>query len=317
MKNLLERHLTRPMRTLQLTKSRLICALAFSAFCALPTRAQTVATQPFRAIHLETRADETQKQRFFVARVDLTDPNVDVRVAPGGPDPDGDGPWQTTLLTPSVIAQREHFELAINGDFFSARQTTDAEGAQSGFVTGKWALAVGPAATDGFVWAVAAKARPALTIDAAKNARIARIQEVPTTARQVVAGSDLLLQNGKSVLNNDSKFSTNRHPRTAVGLADKGKTLVLVVADGRDSQNALGLTLGELTDLMKSLGCDDALNLDGGGSSEMVLRAPQDGRLRALNHPSDGRERAVANVLGVSIRGSLRVPMAADGDEKR
>ena len=289
-------------------KPQIAVGLALLTFVAAPSRAQTIVTQPFPAVRLETRADAESRQRVFVARVDLRAAGVDVRVARGGADPDGDGPYQTTLQPLSRIAAREHFEVAINGDFFSARQTIDAEGAQSGYVEGKWALALGPAATDGFAWAKPSAPRPALWLDSDKNARIEALQNVPTTARQVIAGSDLLLRNGKSVLANQSAFSTNRHPRTAVGLADNGKTLVLVVVDGRDAQRALGLSLSELTDLMRSLGCRDALNLDGGGSSEMMLRDAASGQLRVLNNPSDGRERAVANGLGVSIRGSLRAP---------
>lgn len=287
----------------------LLCLLTF---VATPLRAQEVAPakiSPVAAVRFEQRAAE--KQRIFVARVALADAKVDVRVSRGGADPDGEGPWQTMLQPLSTIAAREHFDLAINGDFFSARETADVEGAASGFVEGKWALAVGPAVTDGFVWASASRARPALTLDADKNARILALQDVPVGARQVIAGSDLLVQNGQRTLRNTSAFSVNRHPRTAVGLADAGKTLVCVVVDGRDAPSAIGMTLSELTDLMLDLGCSDALNLDGGGSSEMILREAQSGQLRVANTPSDGRERAVANALGVSIRGSLRVPGVA------
>ena len=133
-------------------------------------------------------------------------------------------------------------------------------------------------------------------------------EELPVGARQVIAGSDVLVRAGEVVLANTSGFATTRHPRTAVGLADGGQTLVLVVADGRDIGRSVGLSLDELAELMKSLGCADALNLDGGGSSELVMRDPKDGQLRVLNRPSDGRERAIANALGLSIRGSLRVP---------
>ena len=279
-----------------------------AALCFIPVARADDAAQPYRAVQMETRVSQAPPQQIWVARVALSDVDVEVRVAPGGADPDGDGPYQTTLQTLSQIAAREHFEVAINGDFFVARATADAEGAASGYVADKWASVVGPAATDGFGWASAANARPTLWLDAAKFAHIAVMREVPANARQVIAGSDILLREGRVVLDNSSKFATARHPRTAVGLSDGGKTLVLVVADGRDAARAAGLSLDELTILMRDLGCTDAVNLDGGGSSEMVLRDPKGGQLRVLNRPSDGRERAVANVLGVSIRGSLRVP---------
>jgi len=264
--------------------------------------------QPYPAVRYEHRVGADPVRQIYVTRIDLSSPDVEVRVSPGGPDPDGAGEYQTTLQVPSAIAEREHFEVAVNGDFFSARKTVDAEGAQSGFVSGKWGKALGPAVTDGFLWAPAAEARAALILDGAKKPRIAVIQDAGPDARQVIAGSNILLQDGQSSVETRSAFSRTRHPRTALGIADGGRTLVLAVVDGRRPQQAVGMSLAELADLMKQLGCRDALNLDGGGSSEMVLRDPKSGELQVLNSPSDGRERAVANVLGITIRGSRRTP---------
>lgn len=83
-----------------------------------------------------------------------------------------------------------------------------------------------------------------------------------------------------------------RNPRTAVGVTDTG-TLLLVVVDGRQGPYSAGMTLVELADLMLSLGARDAVNLDGGGSSEMVLNG------LVVNRPSDGRERLVSTALVV------------------
>ena len=282
-----------------------ICALLFTLASA--THAAEMAAQPYPEVRYEQRTQAEPAQQIFIARVDLSDPDVTVRVSPGGGDPDGNGEYQTILQTPSTIAEREHFEVAVNGDFFSAAKTVDVEGAQSGFVSGKWAKAIGPAATDGFLWAPPIEIRPVFLIDAAGNTRIAKLQKLPDNARQVIAGSDILLQDGQTIVAPDSSFAKSRHPRTAVGLADKGKTMILVVVDGRSAGRAVGMSLSELTDLMRTLGCRDALNLDGGGSSELLLRDPQTGQLQVRNRPSDGRERAVANVLGVTIRGSRRM----------
>ena len=145
-------------------------------------------------------------------------------------------------------------------------------------------------------------------LDAHKRPSVVVIKEVPAEARQVVAGSNVIVRDGKPSEQDASSFARSRHPRTAVGIDAGGKTLVLVVVDGRRAGVASGMSLTELADLMLKLGCRDALNLDGGGSTELVLRNPQDGTLQVLNHPSDGRERAVANVLGVTIRGSRRTP---------
>ncbi|MEU4361615.1 phosphodiester glycosidase family protein [Promicromonospora sp. NPDC023987] len=98
-----------------------------------------------------------------------------------------------------------------------------------------------------------------------------------------------------------------RHPRTAVGFDETGNRAYFVVVDGRQSHSA-GMNLYELGELMAQLGADDAINLDGGGSSEMVARMPGDTNTTILNSPSDGYERSDANGLGLFVpAGSGRV----------
>ncbi len=87
-------------------------------------------------------------------------------------------------------------------------------------------------------------------------------------------------------------------PRSAVGLTQDGRTLLLVVADGRQSV-ARGLTLNELAELMRSLGAWNALNLDGGGSSSAVVRDPFSGEVVLANRPSGASQRPVPYVVGV------------------
>jgi hypothetical protein len=88
------------------------------------------------------------------------------------------------------------------------------------------------------------------------------------------------------------------HPRSAIGLADDGQTMFLVVIDGRQT-HARGMSLTELAEFMADLGAEQALNLDGGGSSTLVTRTPATDQLAAVNSPSDGEERAVANGLNL------------------
>lgn len=85
------------------------------------------------------------------------------------------------------------------------------------------------------------------------------------------------------------EFAQSRHPRTAVGL--RGRTLCLVAVDGRQPGYSAGVSLAELAELMLKLGCVEAMNLDGGGSTTLWVRD------RVVNSPSDGRERRVANAL--------------------
>ena len=80
-----------------------------------------------------------------------------------------------------------------------------------------------------------------------------------------------------------------KHPRTALGWNER--YFYLVEVDGRQKHLSIGMTLKELAQYMVSLGCREALNLDGGGSSTMWLF---DG---VVNSPSDDEERPVANAL--------------------
>ena len=88
------------------------------------------------------------------------------------------------------------------------------------------------------------------------------------------------------------------NPRTVVGLSPDGRFLYLVVIDGRVTGYSLGTTNAQSAALMLALGCASALNLDGGGSTEMV-RADVIGQPYIVNNPSGGAERFDAAALGL------------------
>lgn len=90
-----------------------------------------------------------------------------------------------------------------------------------------------------------------------------------------------------------------RHPRTAVGFSADGTRMWLVALDGRSSASQ-GMTYADLGAFMRSLGADDALNLDGGGSTTMVAKNPGEVDLSVQNVPSDGSQRAVPNGFGLT-----------------
>ncbi|MCQ0015472.1 phosphodiester glycosidase family protein [Actinomadura madurae] len=104
-----------------------------------------------------------------------------------------------------------------------------------------------------------------------------------------------ILRNGRPL---DGLSPIGPAPRTAAGVSRDGRRLYLVVADGRSLQSA-GLTVAELASLLDKAGVDDGVNLDGGGSSTFVTRAPGATAVTVRNTPSDGTERAVANGVGV------------------
>ncbi|MEH1163870.1 phosphodiester glycosidase family protein [Micromonospora sp. CPCC 205539] len=88
--------------------------------------------------------------------------------------------------------------------------------------------------------------------------------------------------------------------RTAAGVSPDGKTVYLVALAGLAPASA-GFTIAELADLMRSLGADAAVNLDGGGSTTVAVREPGQATATARNNPSGGVERAVANGIGIFV----------------
>lgn len=120
---------------------------------------------------------------------------------------------------------------------------------------------------------------------------------------QAIGGWPRIVRDGKNTLEVERKLEEaipgnvdKRHPRTAVGISLGADTLYFVVVDGRQT-SSVGMTLDELANLMVRLGAYDAINLDGGGSTTMVVNG------RIVNSPSDPTgERPVANALIVTMK---------------
>ena len=124
-----------------------------------------------------------------------------------------------------------------------------------------------------------------------------RDAELPEWVDEAVSGWPLLIENctpfTAEQLPGSDFFTRAPHPRTAAGLSKDRRWLFLVVADGR-REGIPGPTLAELGSFMRAeLEVCSALNLDGGGSSAIVI----EGEL--MNQPSDGSERVVANHLAI------------------
>ena len=103
-----------------------------------------------------------------------------------------------------------------------------------------------------------------------------------------IGGGPVLLREGKLQPMNVNK-AMEAHPRAAVGWNDKA--LFFVVVDGRQPRLSVGMSLPELATFLVELGCAQAMNLDGGGSAEILVNG------KIVNSPCDGRERYTANAL--------------------
>lgn len=106
--------------------------------------------------------------------------------------------------------------------------------------------------------------------------------------QEMIGGSRIILKDGKLT----NEIWPQKHPRTAIGFSEDNKKLIMVVVDGR-TQQSIGVGTQALAEILLLSGASTALNLDGGGSSVMMVRG------KVTNHPSDGSERRVANALQI------------------
>lgn len=113
-----------------------------------------------------------------------------------------------------------------------------------------------------------------------------------------ISGGPVLVRGGK-VQRVTTNKAGERHPRSAMGW--NSTHFFLVTVDGRQPQWSIGVNLPELAAYMRELGCTDAMNLDGGGSTELWMAG------RVINRPCYGHERETATSL-VVVRTETSVP---------
>ncbi len=226
-----------------------------------------------------------------IVTVDLSKKNIDVLVTP--PDRRGDKAGNPlNARTTSQFARDFGVQVAINGDGFTPWWSRS--------IFDYYPRAGDPITPNGFA---ASRGKeygevkgPTLFINSRKEASFG------TSYRKInnaLSGMSWLVQDKQPVPDlNDTRTA----PRTAIGLDGPGTRLILIVVDGRQPFYSEGATVQELAELMILYGGDNAINLDGGGSSTMVIDWPGEG-LKVVNSPIDlyfpGRERPVGNHFGV------------------
>ncbi len=261
-----------------------------------------------------------------VAKVDLSDPRVRVEVAlTDGTDPDGDGPCTGQLDTVSAAARRHDYAIALNASFFAAPKQLDVLGNKVRYFVGNCAWPEGWHVSRGKVVTRPAGKRMRAALIVHEDGRVSidgDLGELPKDARYVVSGNLQVLKDGEPVKSDEKAV---RHPRSAVGLSQDRKTLILAAIDGRQGTaeesptgiaHSRGTTNQETGELMKRFGAQDAINFDGGGSTAMVVKDPRTGAYSVANRPSDPStlkipvlmERPVADVIGIAVHWSAPAP---------
>ncbi|MFL5327415.1 MAG: phosphodiester glycosidase family protein [Gemmataceae bacterium] len=265
----------------------LVFLWALRAPAEFPKPAFRETSTPYPAVEL-TRLEYSQPRplRAWVARIDVTNPDVELVVTPRGKPAGG---FQTCCATTLAFAQAEGVQLAINGSPFEPLRYKPGESTNIiGVQKSRGDLIAPPINIPRYAaMLVSPENRVALRNYPLTNSELAK-------ARHAIGGYEILVENGKNrVDRNDPRGPT--HPRTALGTSEGGKYLWWLVADGRQAGRSEGLYLDELADWAISLSISELLNLDGGGSTTMVLQDPKTAAHKVLNSP-----------VGLGVPGSLR-----------
>ncbi len=180
----------------------------------------------------------------------------------------------------NVLAARAGARGAINGSYFDMKELTPVTFfSLKGNVLGETSPEEG-FRTDGLV-AIKDRKGHKVSIQAFDSAKRNRIA---ARNHAVLAAGPLLLKKGRRLTAEDEGgFETGLHPRSVIGKDAEGKIWMIAV-DGRLGGNAVGMSISMLTTLCEQLGLVDALNLDGGGSTQLWTSVQG-----TLNHPSDNR----------------------------
>ena len=196
----------------------------------------------------------------------------------------------TELRTLSAIYGQNNIQAAINAGFF-------------GILKGGKGYPIGALRVNGRTFTLPYDMRGCLAWNEDDEALFA-VAEATEDANywpdmtNVIQAGPMLIDDGQTARYEESftgGIISARHPRSAVGLNAEGSWVFLAV-DGRNGMHSSGATISELTEILRGQGMIYALNLDGGGSTEIII----DGKI--YNIPSDGYERRISYGLGAVPR---------------
>jgi hypothetical protein len=145
---------------------------------------------------------------------------------------------------------------------------------------------------------------PLLACDRSQSCKLqlAPPYALPEDTHTAVAGTPWLVRDGQARTPKDdarcAAFCANTHPRTALGLDASGRQLFILLAEGRRAQ-VPGLSLAETAEKLQALGAHQALNLDGGGSSALLIR----GEVKMQRPANEPQQRRIANALLIHWNG--------------
>jgi len=230
---------------------------------------------------------------IYITKVDLSERWIDVVAHKAN------GRLNGRLPVSEQMAEADNDSIrvvaAINGDFYEADGSPTGIHVQNGKMLSK------------------PTGRSVFFLDKNEDPHI-EVLEFPFSYRVIhaVGGGPRLVRDGRVSVENKAEnigdsFATARHPRTALGFTADSTTLYLFAVDGRQPGYSVGMSLYELAAYMLDWGIWQGINLDGGGSTTMVIGE------EVANHPSDATgERPVSNSLMVISKAPLSAPAEID-----
>jgi hypothetical protein len=261
-------------------------------------------SEPFPGVrHIHRTQSAPRLLDMHVVIIDLTTPGLRFRFT----EPNGDAaPGELTAETPRHYLTRVGAQICINAgsDFPGPKEPYldnyylgVSDGVRySPFTYGESAINIGRD-----------NVATVIDMDAGDRARgTPSYRSVPPVELyNAIGAKNRILAGGKNVggihyngVDCDQSCSCHDpHPRTAVGVT-RDRKLILFTVDGRQPGYSMGMTTAEVADVLLEYGAVDAVNLDGGGSTQLVFADPAP---RLLNRPSDREERAVGGNLAVFL----------------
>ena len=280
-------------RLLSGTRSLAAAAGLFATFALTVAQAATFSigsyTSLFQGIDVATADIEggSGHSEAFVLRIDLDAPGIGFYTTPHS------GSLETMSQTTSQFLQANGTQVAINAAFFSpcgcSTTTSDAKNLSGLAISNGVQVSAGEA---GFASLLLTQNNLASLVDGSPNTPTAGI----TTA---ISGGGFVLKNGANVVSGSLPGDPlNPNPRSVLGLSQDAGFMYLVAIDGRRAGWSAGVTQSEESAFMFYLGAFNAINLDGGGSTALVVEG-SDGLPQELNRPSGNAERYNGNNFGI------------------
>jgi hypothetical protein len=239
----------------------------------------------------ETRSTP-RSLRIHYLKVALQAHRLEVFALPGE-DPDGPGPAESQLTRPTDLFKKFHALATINANAFAGLPHEPAAGPD--WYAGRPVDIHGLVVAGRKVISPLENNRTSFWLDARQKPHIGTPPSLDLVAEAVADWRSPLLIDSRIIPDPREQVL---HPRTALGFDDTATWLLFVVVDGRQPGFSEGVSLDELARILQLQGCSQALNLDGGGSSIMLIQEPGQ-EVRTVNSPSGGAQRPLPVMLGV------------------